>query len=126
HCVPAIGAGIEAPLTGEFLKYFDSFDFSIFDDRTAVELVEEHAQTVFHAPRFGGGLPPRGEPDAPPTEPAEAESLYLRKLLDAYGDHLGKLVTGSGELAAHPTLERHYKRQRVLFYSAESLRNFAR
>ena len=126
HCAPAIGAGIEAPLTGELLAYFDSFSFSIFDDRTAVELVEEHAQTGFHAPRFGGGLPPRGEPDAPPSEPTEAESLYLRKLLDAYGDHLGKPMTDREELVPHPDLEGHYKRQRVLFYSAESLRNFAR
>ena len=126
HCVPAIGIGIKAALTGEFLTYFDSFDFSIFDDRTAVELVEEHAQTVFHAPRFGGGLPARGESDAPPAEPTETESIYLRKLLDAYGDHLGKPVTDREQLVPYSELEGHYKRQRVLFYSAESLRNFAR
>jgi hypothetical protein len=126
HCIPAIGAGVNAPLQGELLAYFNAFDFSIFGDRTAVELIEEHAQTVFHAPRFGGGLPPRGEPDTPPAEPTEAESLYLQKLLDAYGDHLGKPVAGREELASYPELEGHYVRQRVLFYSAESLRNFAR
>lgn len=126
HCVPAIGAAIEAPLKGELLAYFDAFDFSIFGDRTAVELVEEHAQTVFHAPRFGGGLPPREESGAPPPEPTESESLYLRKLLDAYGDHLGTPVASREELMPHPDLEGHYKRQRVLFYNAESLRNFAR
>ena len=126
HCAPGIGAGIEAPLKGEFLAYFDAFDFAMFEDRTAVELVEEHAKTVFHAARFGGGLPPRGEPDAPPAEPTEAESLYLRKLLDAYGDHLGQLVAACEELPTHSGLKGHYNRQRVLFYSAESLRNFAR
>jgi hypothetical protein len=126
HCIPAIGAAIDGPLKGELLTYFNAFNFSIFDDRTAVELVEEHTQTVFHAPRFGGGLPPREEPDAPPVEPTEAESLYLRKLLDAYGEHLGKPVAAREELVPHPNLEGHYKRQRVLFYSAESLRNFAR
>ena len=126
HCASAIGAGIEAPLKGEFLAYFDAFDFAIFDDRTAAELVKEHAQTVFHAARFGGGLPLRGEPDTPPAEPTEAESLYLRKLLDAYGDHLGQPVAACEELAPHSKLEGHYNRQRVLFYSAESLRNFAR
>lgn len=126
HCVPAIGSGIKAPLTGKLLTYFDAFDFAIFDDRTAVELIEEHAQTVFHAPRFGGGLPLRGEPDAPPAEPTEAESRYLRQLLGAYGDHLGKPLADLEELALHPNLEKHYKRQRELFYSAESLRNFAR
>ena len=126
HCAPAIGVGIKAPLKGELHAYFDAFDFAIFEDRTAVELVEEHAQTVFHAARFGGGLPPRGEPDAPPAEPTEAESLYLRKLLDAYGDHLGQPVSVSEVLAPHSGLKGHYNRQRVLFYSAESLRNFAR
>lgn len=126
HCVPALGSGIAAPLTGNLLAYFDAFDFSIFGDCTAVELIEEHAQTVFHATRFGGGLPPRGEPSAPPAEPTEAESLYLRKLLDAYGDHLGKPLADREELTPHPELEEHYNRQRVLFYSAEELRNFAR
>ena len=124
HCVPKIGTGIEAPLEGSLLEYFEGFSFSIFEDRTAVELIEEHAQTVFHAARFGGGLPPRGQPDAPPSEPTEAESLYLLKLLDAYGDHLGQAVTAKDDL--EPELKQHYKRQRVLFYSAESLRNFAR
>jgi hypothetical protein len=126
HCVPKIGTGIQADLEGDLLAYFNAFDFSIFEDRTAVELIEEHAHTVFHASRFGGGLPPRGHPDVPPAEPTAAESLYLRKLLDAYGDHLGKPVPAKDELASHPGLQGHYNRQRVLFYSAESLRNFAR
>jgi hypothetical protein len=126
QCVPKIGTGITASLKGVLLDYFDVFDFSIFKDRTAVELIEEHAQTVFHAPRFGGGLPPRGQTVVPPIEPTEVESLYLRKLFEAYGDHLGQPVAAKEELVRHPELERHYNRQRVLFYSAESLRNFAR
>jgi len=126
HCVPKIGTGVHAPLEGELLAFFDSFDFSIFDDRTGVELIEEHARTVFYAARFGGGLPPRGEPEVPPSEPTEAESLYLKKLLEAYGDHLGREVTAKKALEGRPDLEEHYYRQRVLFYSAESLRNFAR
>lgn len=126
HCVVSIGKGISAPLTGALLDYFSAFDFSIFGDRTAVELVEEHARTAFHAARFGGGLPPREQPDTPPTEPTEAESNYLRKLLDAYGDHLGIAINCREELMSHSNLAKHYNRQRVLFYNAESLRNFAR
>lgn len=126
HCVPKIGVGIKAPLEGELLEYFDAFDFSIFEDRTSVELIVEHAQTVFYAPRFGGGLPPRDQTDAPPAEPTPGESLYLRKLFDAYGSHLGTPVAASGDLECRPDLQKHYNRQRVLFYSAESLRNFAR
>ena len=124
HCVPKIGTGIVAPMEGVLLEYFEGFDFSVFEDWTAVELIEEHARTVFHAARFGGGLPPRRQPDAPPSEPTEAESLYLQKLFDAYGDHLGQAVTAKTGLGS--VLEKHYNRQRVLFYSAESLRNFAR
>jgi hypothetical protein len=126
HCVPKIGTGVSAPLESELLQYFDNFDFSIFDDRTGVELIEEHAQTPFYAPRFGGGLPPRETPAAPPAEPTQAESPYLTKLLKAYGDHLGQDVTAMDSVGPHPGLEEHYNRQRVLFYSAESLRNFAR
>lgn len=126
HCVPKIGTGIRAPLQGDLLEYFDGFDFSIFEERTGVELIEEHAQTVFYAARFGGGLPPRDQASAPPSEPTEAESLYLRKLLDAYGDHLGQEMVAETELRSHPYLEEHYNRQRILFYSAEALRNFAR
>lgn len=126
HCVPRIGKKISAPLNGEFLEYFDAFDFSIFDDRTAVELIEEHAQTVFHSARFGGGLPPREQPEEPPPQPTEAESLYLHKLLEAYSDHLRKPITERKGLDPHPKLAEHYERQRVLFYCAESLRNFAR
>ena len=124
--VPKIGVGVHAPLNGELLEYFDAFDFGIFGDRTGVELIEEHAQTVFYAARFGGGLPPRGAPDAPPPVPTEAESLYLQKLLNAYADHLQEPVPAPTSLTTHPEFARHYERQRVLFYSAESLRNFAR
>jgi hypothetical protein len=35
-------------------------------------------------------------------------------------------VAQTSVLASHPKLEEHYNRQRVLFYCAESLRNFAR
>ena len=126
HCVPKIGSGIEEPLQDELMEYLEDFDFSIFEDITAAELIAEHAKTIFHAGRFGGGLPPRGDPETPPTKPAASESLYLRKLLDAYTSQMGKPVATGATLVGHPELEEHYNRQRVLFYSAESLRNFAR
>jgi hypothetical protein len=126
HCVPRIGTGIVAPLEGELLDYFDAFDFSIFNDRTPLELVEQHSKTAFHAARFGGGLPPRGHPESPPVEPAPTESPYLKKLLEAYGEHMAQNGAASSDLGSRPDLQHHYNRQRMLFYSAESLRNFAR
>ena len=126
HCVPALGVGVEAPLKDKLLAYFESFDFSIFEDRTAAALVEEHSQTPFHAARFGRGLPAREETETPPTEPTPAESVYLRKLLSAYGDHLRTSIADSHALAVHSDLKLHFERQRELFFSAEGLRNFAR
>jgi C-terminal domain 6 of the ABC-three component (ABC-3C) systems len=126
HCIPKIGKGIHAPLEGALLAYFNNFDFSIFADKTGVELIEEHSKTIFHAPRFGGGLPPRGKAPAPPAQPSPAESVYLKKLFDAYGEHVGNAVASETDLNAHPKLLGHYNRQRVLFYSAEELRNYAR
>jgi hypothetical protein len=122
-CAPKIGKNVQALLTGALLAYFNVFDFSIFADRSGPELIEDHSKTIFYASRFGGGFPLREEPARPPHEPTNAESLYLRKLLNAYASHLGHAVHSAGDLGS---LEDHYNRQRVLFYSAESLRNFAR
>ena len=124
-CAPKVG-GRRPKLEGVLLAYVDGFDFGIFGDRSGVELVEEHAKTPFHTARFGGGLPPRDEVSPPPAEPSENESVYLRKLLDAYEDHLGSGVATAIDLDADAAIRNHYNRQRVLFYSAESLRNFAR
>lgn len=126
HCVPKLGKDMDAPLDGDLLVYFDAFDFSIFEDCTSVELIEEHAKTVFYAPRFGGGFPPRETTTHPPSVPTSDESVYLRKLRDAYSDHLGREIETHHDLTGDSNLEDHYNRQRVLFYSAESLRNFAR
>lgn len=126
HCIPALGKGTTAPLKADFLDYFNAFDFSIFEYRTGVELIDEHARTPFYAPRFGGGLPPRYANMSPPDEPTAEESLYLRKLMDAYANHLGQYVESKDALSTESDLAAHYDRQRVLFYRAESLRNFAR
>ena len=125
-CAPKLGAGITAPLEGDLSDYIDEFDFSIFGDKSAVELIEEHSKTRFHAPRFGGGLPPREAVPDPPAEPGEDESLYLRKLLNVYEEKITAPVSSVEELNGHPDLVKHYDRQRLLFYHAEALRNFAR
>ncbi len=52
--------------------------------------------------------------------------MYLRKLFDTYGEHLSENVSDREQLAEYSELQDHYDRQRVLFYSAEALRNFAR
>ena len=63
---------------------------------------------------------------APPPAPDAAESVYLKKLFDVYGEKIGKAVGGRTHLEDHTYLIAHFDRQRVLFYNAEALRNFAR
>ena len=113
-------------LEGPLLSYAQSFNFGIFDATTPVALVEQHATTPFHAVRFGGGLPPRSPGVAvPPAAIQETESRYVAQLFEAYSDYAGEPVE-SGNLAAHPALEKDFLRQRERFYSAEALKNFAR
>ena len=126
HCRKEITDTCEVPLKGALLAFFNSFDFTIFSSKSLLELIEGHAATGYHAVRFGGGLPERPTPDAPPPIPTLHESRYIRQLLDAYGDHLGASLATPDELKSHNILSKDFLRQRERFYHAESLRNFAR
>ncbi|MGN6304190.1 MAG: ABC-three component system protein [Mesorhizobium sp.] len=126
NCEAKITSKESVPLTGALEQYFDAFDFTVFSSKSHVELIEGHSTTGYHAVRFGGGLPPRPDPDKPPQTPVEAESRYIRQLLDAYGDQLGTTINDPIALDAHAPIKRDYLRQRERFYHAESLRNFAR
>ena len=126
HCRHAITQNADLLLTEELEAFFNHFDFGIFASKSLVELIDGHAATGFHAVRFGGGLPPRPHPDAPPDTPATIESRYVRQLLDAYGDHLGTELSTADDLGQHNSFRNDFLRQRERFYHAESLRNFAR
>lgn len=126
HCLNGITSTSPVALAGALRDYLNDFDFSIFSSRSLVEIIEEHSKTGFHTVRFGGGLPPRPNPDSPPDTLAESESRYIRQILDAYGDHLGTSLDDAEALDTHNALKRDYLRQRERFYHAESLKNFAR
>lgn len=126
HCKDQITSKKEVNLAGALLEFFNTFDFSIFDSKSVLQMIEGHATTGYHAVRFGGGLPLRPKPVSPPVQPTENESRYIRQLLDAYGDHLGVSLGNPGDLEPNDTLSKDYLRQRERFYHAESLRNFAR
>ena len=126
HCKSKITTTKEIELNGDFLSYVDAFNFVIFSSKSHIELIEGHSHTGFHAVRFGGGLPARPNPAAPPSVPVVSESRYIRQLLDAYGEHLGISLRDMSALVAHSALENNFRRQRERFYHAEALRNFAR
>lgn len=113
------------PLDVALRAYVDTFNFAIFDAKTALQLVADHRTTPAHSARFGGGLPTRPASGKPPEEVAPVESRYVTQLLGAYGEHTGSVVTDPSALSV-PKLKDHFRRQREAFYEAESLRVFAR
>lgn len=125
HVKDAITSTQEVLLDAKLRAYVDAFDFSIFDAKTALQLVGDHRTTPVHVARFGGGLPTRPASDKPPQEVAVAESRYVTQLLGAYSEHTGTALTDPSALSL-PKLRDHFRRQREAFYEAESLRVFAR
>ncbi len=113
-------------LENKFREHAEQFDFAIFDSITAVTLIDQHAKTPFHAVRFGGGLPPRAEPQPPPYDVQPTESRYVQQLYEVYSETAGKQLDSKEALTAAPELEQDFLRQRERFYCAEALRNFAR
>jgi C-terminal domain 6 of the ABC-three component (ABC-3C) systems len=113
-------------LEGEFKDFVDAFDFEIFTFKTALDAIDEHRNTPYHASRFGGGLPDRPQVETPPQEPEIHESRYIEQLFEAYTDHKNNKVENLETLEQWSDLADHYHRQREYFYYAESLRNFAR
>jgi len=125
-CANKITSKETVQLEGDFAAYVDAFDFSIFTFKTALEIIDEHRATPYYAARFGGGLPERPPAQTPPTSVQESESRYVQQLYGVYTEERGIVVAESGDLATSPDLSSHLDRQREYFYSAESLRNFAR
>lgn len=104
-----------------------SLDFSIFQTKPLLRIIEGHAKTRWYVARFGGGLPSRPEPLAPPSAPAANEAVFVGELRRAYADHLKQDVEGlDAGLAIRDDLREHFHDARVEFYSAEGLRTFSR
>lgn len=113
-------------LDRQFLNYVTDFDFRIFSAVQPRSIIEAHFKTPYYTGRFGGGLPSRPLPAAVPDEINEVEATYTSKLLDAYGEHKGEVVTAASHLEKWANLKSHFQRAREAFYHAESLRVFVR
>jgi hypothetical protein len=104
-----------------------SLDFSIFQTKPLLRIIEGHAKTRWHASRFGGGLPQRPAPLAPPSVQAANEAVFVGELRRAYAQHLNQDPQDiDAGLAARDDLREHFHDARVEFYSAEGLRTFSR
>ncbi|MCB1202889.1 MAG: restriction endonuclease [Verrucomicrobiae bacterium] len=125
-CAKSITEGIDVKLEDEFLVYFEAFDFKIFSKKEPLEIIEEHRQTPYYSARFGGGLPSRPNAQLPPVAVSPHESRYIAQLFEVYSEETGRTVSSSFDLQHESLLLSHFDRAREHFYSAESLRTFAR
>lgn len=126
-CKNKITKGKALPLEGQLLAYVEQFDFSIVRYKPPIEIIDEHRETVYHAPRFGGGLT-KPRPATPPI-PADIqvqEAEYIKQLLLAYSDYKKNPIQRPEDLQAFIDLYDHFNRQRRSFYEAEALRQFAK
>lgn len=127
YCKTQITDTVEVILEGQFLDYFDNFDFNIFSKKSVKSIIEEHKKHTNHLLRFGGGLPTREKLDETgiPNTPQDYENRYIRQLLLAYGSE--KSTNYSSPSAINDsTCISHFKRARLNFHYAEQLRNFSR
>lgn len=101
-------------------------DFSMFQPADMDWIISLHRTTEHHVRRFGQPLPPRPAVDRPPFEPGPHEAVFVRKLLDVYNERYRLALQTLQEARENQRTNEHFARQREAFYSAESLRVFAR
>jgi hypothetical protein len=125
HCENKITALNSTPLDAALQTHLDKLDFKIFSGASPLTIIKEHAETVWHVHRFGGGLPARSKAPSPPANVTTHEANYVRALLDAYEARLGVTLATCADLNDLDLLG-HFGRARQEFYSAEALREFSR
>lgn len=125
-CASEVSKGKTYNLEGELLKYVESFPFDRVRNKPIHEIIDEFRTTARFPGRFGGGLKPFPVADDVPPEDLQAgETRYVEQLLAAYSDHAGQPYVSVDALESTQFLG-DLRRQRERFYSAETLRRFAR
>ncbi|PHR92432.1 MAG: hypothetical protein COA69_08650 [Robiginitomaculum sp.] len=124
-CAKSITSTKEVKLEGDFADFVEGFDFSIFEYKPSLQVIEEHAHTPYHSYRFFKTLDGRPMPKKPPIEYAGNETRYIAQLFEAYSDHLG-IAVEDFDATQDQMISRHFLRQRENFYYAEALKLFSR
>lgn len=104
----------------------EATDFSMFKSVELLDALEVHRGTPYHAARFATALKARPVCDPPPADIAEHETRYVEQLLAVYAERHPDHEFDIHTLAGDDKMGRHFRRQRVSFYKAESLRVYAR
>ncbi|MFA5406756.1 MAG: ABC-three component system protein [Candidatus Nanoarchaeia archaeon] len=126
HCKKHITSSKDILMEGDFEKYINSFDFTIFEYIDPQEFVEQFKQTPYFYYRFGSMNKPRPIPKLAPEDIQSFESIYIKKLLEAYSDHLKLHLDDVKKLNKYTELKKDFDRQRNYYFCAESLKEFSR
>jgi hypothetical protein len=119
--------GIDGDVYDEIRAFAEAnCDFSIFKSTLIDDIVQQHKKTPYHVGRFGEDLPKRPSPDLPTDVLGEHETRYITQLMKVYEEKYPGVAFTPKVALSHDRLGEHFRRQREDFFSAESLRAFAR
>ncbi len=116
------------PLIGDFEKFIDNFDFSIFNYVSPNEFLEDFENTCYYSKYFKmiKKARPLGPYDAP-EQYGENELDYIQKLLAVYKEYSQEEIVNEAVLKSlKPKLYDEFKRHRFYFYSADCLAEYSR
>ncbi|MEV3856947.1 ABC-three component system protein [Streptomyces sp. NPDC050095] len=110
----------------EVTRRAEQTDFSMFVPIDMDQMLEQHKTTPYWAMRFPDEQRTRPAIMTPPDEHDPEEARYVQQLTRVYAERWKSAADTLESIAQHPTAGEHMRRQREAFYSAESLRRFAR
>ena len=118
-----VGTKNSINMDAELEAYIDSFDFSIVEQITPLQFVEDFKKSKgYYFQYFGGGFDEiKTEKLNVPDVPAENEHNYITNLYDAYTENAGHQID-EANVQENQQYKNHLLRSREKFYAAEEVR----
>lgn len=113
-------------LEGKFKDYVEEFNFSVFETKGTQAILAEFLNSKFYPSFFGGGFSkPRPLDKIPTEEMHPIEDTYINRLLEVYSESHNCSINNLEQLSKFNDELIHFKKQRINFYKAESLKDYA-
>lgn len=127
YCKDDITSKKSIIIEGDFKDYVLDFDFSIFHGKGTDMILREFEKSKFYSAFFGGGFSkPRPLDHEPEKHILKNEEIYINQLIKAYGDaEYCDFGTVDNLKKTSENYYKHLQKQRVCFYKAESLKDYA-
>jgi len=115
-------------LGDELKDYISKFNFSIVKNLSILTLLEQYKTTPWFKYRFGKELIKKPKPEIPPKDLSDNEKKlgYINQLIKVYTDCSKGIINNLNDLKGNTQLYDHFTRQRISYYSAQTLKRFSR